>query len=181
MITFSSPAKHGNGYLVRAHEDENPVWVKIDKARLSVADWILHEVDSPRLSEIDTLIKDSAKENKKEWFGRELADSTLDRAFNASVDKNGLVEVRCAKDGPVMYGPGNTEVSMDSFNPDEPCSVLLQFVGIWFLQKSYGPLYKLVQVKQSPPKPRRNMICMFDPEEDSVEDEDDVVTEFFNN
>lgn len=130
--------------------------------------------DAAKFSSIDEEIKEAAKENKKAWFGRELANSTLDKAFKPSVTDNTLT-ARLATVG----GKSVTRVFMnkDEIDPKDleegtECQAILELTGIWFLQKTYGPIWRIVQVRVKPPKkPVYTQEYMFQ-DDDEEEDND---------
>jgi hypothetical protein len=39
-------------------------------------------------------------------------------------------------------------VNIDSIEPGEICSVIVEFAGLWFAKKAFGPSWNLVQVKK---------------------------------
>lgn len=172
-LEFTNPEKCGNGYVVKVTKDDAPVYLKLHQVTVDPENWTVHGVQNPEFQSIDEEIKQGAKENRKSWFGRDLADSTLNKAFNQSL-QDGQLDVKPPRGGPQLWGDGNNEITMEEFNPEVPCSVILQFVGIWFLQKAYGAMYRVIQIKQTTPRPPKVPVqCMFDDDPEDVEEDED--------
>ena len=179
---WSAPQKKGNGYFVRSTD---PTYVTIDDATFSDD---FKTISSPSLNEImgkyDTVITDAAKEHKLEWFGRELADSTLNRQYQKSVVDDTL-DVKIVKGMKLWIGRGTTKKVgefPDDLNAEQSCNVVLELVGIWFLQKAYGGMWRIVQTRQAPPKiPKKEPLpeYMFSDDEDDDDNETDEDVESF--
>lgn len=188
-MQFTSPVKHGGGYIVKV--DGNDQYVRVDDAVVDLTTETISvsgEVES--ITQIDTLIKEAAKSHKKEWFGREVADSTLDKQYQPSIDGDGAITAHLAKSkGNVVtkffFGRGSNRSEIKFSDIEEQtidnCSVILQVVGVWFLRKTYQPVYRIVQVKSTPPK--RKVLpqdCMFsDESDDEGEIDEPEVEDFF--
>jgi hypothetical protein len=51
------------------------------------------------------------------------------------------------------YSHDKTEMNPDDLEEDTKCDVVVEYSGMWFLKKSFGPIWRLVQVRRrAPPK-----------------------------
>ena len=58
------------------------------------------------------------------------------------------------------------------------CDVLLECTGVWFLKKTYGPVWRITQVRlKSPPKKPKMLQYMF--QDDDVVDDEEEEEEYF--
>lgn len=184
-LEFCDPQKHNGGFFVRVSRDGG------QKATFQINSVVIKdtlesgvdldmEVRNPdEFNRLDEEIKDAAKENKRAWFGRELANSTLDRAFNPSVQDNTIsCRLATVKGKNVARAFMNKdEIDIESLEEGTECQAIMELTGIWFLQKTYGPIWRVVQVRVKPPKkPIYTQEYMFkdDEEEDDTQDMDDL-------
>lgn len=113
----------------------------------------LHE----KISAVDEKVAAKAKEAKLEWFGADLKDETIQGAFQTSLTDGdlsvGLAKVR----GEVVtkaFDCTKQEVELASVGEGAQCDVLVELAGLWFLKKSFGGVWRIVQVRvRGPPKP----------------------------
>lgn len=123
---------------------------------------------------IDEELLTQAKASKVAWFGKELSDETITSAFQESVT-DGILGASLA----VVKGQVTTTVFDSSKNPVEPgdvkadskCDVVFELAGMWFLKKSFGPIWRVLQVRvRGAPRAPIAKGYMFT---DEPEDEDD--------
>jgi hypothetical protein len=126
---------------------------------------------------IDQELLEQAKKSKVEWFGKELSDETITNAFQESVTDGVLGANLASVKGQVVttvYDTGKNVVERQSVKSDTKCDVLLELSGLWFLKKSFGPIWRVVQVRvrseaQRPAPPTEYMFTD-EPEEDDPAD-----------
>lgn len=139
----------------------------------------LHE----KISALDEQVLAKAKEDKLAWFGADLKDETIQGAFQSSLT-DGTLSVGLAK----LKGEVVTRVFDSQKNPVEltavaegaQCDVLVELAGLWFLKKSFGAVWRVIQARvRGPPKaPAFPTQYMFDDEpaeEAAVEDPSDYI------
>lgn len=124
---------------------------------------------------LDQEILTQAKASKMEWFGKDLSDDTIAGAYQESVTDDilgaSLVTIK-GEVATVAYDAQKNSVELQSVAPDTKCDVVLELAGLWFLKKSFGPIWRAVQVRTrtgtSRAPPREYMFS-----DDAGEDEDD--------
>jgi hypothetical protein len=124
---------------------------------------------------IDAELLTKAKESKVEWFGKELSDETIVNAFQESVTDGVLGASLVSVKGQVAtlaFDRQKNPLALEDVTAGSQCDALFELAGLWFLKKSFGPIWRVVQVRvrtgaQVPNFPKE---CLFT---DEVEDEDD--------
>jgi len=130
------------------------------------------------VSKVDDEILAAAKENCLDWFGKNLAEKTLDTAFSRSVTGNVMNVGKATIKGQVLTKVFNqaTKESVETsvLDPDTLCDVMLEFSGVWFMKKTFGPIWRIAQARiLAPPKKLYPDEYLFqDSEEDAQSEED---------
>ena len=134
----------------------------------------LHEKISARDEEIVA----KAKEEKLTWFGADLKDETIQAAFQSSLT-DGTLGVALAKlKGVVVtkaFDCQKVAVELESVEAGTQCDVLVELAGLWFLKKSFGGVWRIIQTRvRGPPKPPTFPTqYMFEDEVEEEQAEDD--------
>ena len=124
---------------------------------------------------IDNDLLTQAKASRVEWFGKELSDETITNAFQESVTDGVLGASLVSIKGQVAtlaFDRQKNPLALEDVAAGSQCDALFELAGLWFLKKSFGPIWRVVQVRvrtgaQAPNFPKE---CLFT---DEVEDEDD--------
>jgi hypothetical protein len=107
-------------------------------------------------SEIDEQILAQAKLSKQEWFGKDLSDETIQNAWQESVTDGVLGASLATIKGQVVtvaFDTRKNPVELQDIHPETSCDVVLELSGLWFLKKSFGPIWRVLQVRvRAPPK-----------------------------
>jgi len=126
---------------------------------------------------VDEAILTEAKNSKTEWFGRELSDETIQNAFQSSLT-DGALGVSLAKvKGEVVtkvFNSQKEEIGLSNVAAGTQCDVLVDLSGLWFLKKSFGPIWRVVQVRVRSQQPKPSRVptqYMFEDEDDLGEDD----------
>ena len=130
-----------------------------------------------RISAIDAEIITAAKENCQAWFGKQLAPQTLETAYTKSV-KGVIMNVSKAtvKNQVVtkVYSSTKECISSSELAEGVVCDVILELSGIWFMKKTFGPIWRIAQVKMSaPPKKLYLDEYLFQDEEEKTHSDED--------
>jgi hypothetical protein len=99
---------------------------------------------------IDEELLAQAKASKVEWFGKELSDETILNAFQESVTDGILDASLVSVKGQVATTAFDTQknpVELQAVKPETKCDVVLELAGLWFLKKSFGPIWRVLQVR----------------------------------
>jgi len=126
-------------------------------------DSIVFNLQDNDISSYDDDLKAAAQAQAKEWFGREVSEKTITKAYTSPV-KNGLFETQTLKseDGSVrvrVFDHEKNPVEFHALTEGTICNVVVQLNYIWFVKRNFGPEWFSVQVKTAKP-----------PEKDPYED-----------
>jgi hypothetical protein len=104
---------------------------------------------------IDNELLSQAEVSKLEWFGKDVSAETIRSAYQASLSADGDLSASLAS----IKGNVVTSFFDAQKNPIEEisgaCDFLFELAGLWFLKRSFGPIWRVVQVRQRPaPKPK---------------------------
>lgn len=96
-------------------------------------------------------IVEKAVQSSEEWFGRVIPQETIQKAFQSALGPESQFDVSLAT--------VNGEVCTSFFGADRQpkarnsewskVDLLVELCGVWFLKKSFGPIFKIVQVKDT--------------------------------
>jgi len=152
----------------------NKVTLKDDLKNKSLS-LAVHETDGAYFKTLDEQILEQAKKSKVDWFGKELSDETITSAYQESVT-DGTVGVSLATvKGEFItraFDRQKNDVKLDDVKKDTVCDVIVELSGLWFLKKSFGPVWRVLQVRirDGTKQPEFSKECLF---EDEPEDDDD--------
>lgn len=99
---------------------------------------------------IDAELLVKAKESKVEWFGKELSDETISNAFQESVTDGVLGASLASVKGQVVtlaFDSQKAAMALEEVAPGSQCDVVFELAGLWFLKKSFGPIWRVIQVR----------------------------------
>ena len=126
-------------------------------------------------TKVDEEILNQAKQSKVDWFGKELSDETIQNAYQDSLT-DGLVGASLATvKGEFVtraFDRQRTAIELGTVKKDTQCDVVLELSGLWFLKKSFGPIWRVLQVRirGAPKAPEFAKEYLF--EDDPAEDDD---------
>lgn len=140
---YSAPEKLQDGrYFVKVQE---PYYVQLPSVTLGeIGQEVLVHGDMSKVVQVDEKLISDAVENSTSWFSKAIARDVIQNYYQSAVEDSSL-QVTAPK--PVFFGV-NKEVTKTPPAAGSLCSVLLQLDGIWFLKRSFGPVWKLVQVRE---------------------------------
>jgi len=123
---------------------------------------------------IDEELLIQAKACKVEWFGKELSDETILNAFQESVTDGVLDASLATVKGQVTttaFEAQKNPIELQAVKAETKCDLVLELAGLWFLKKSFGPIWRVLQMRVRggavPPAPKEYMFT------DEPEDEED--------
>lgn len=109
------------------------------------------KIGDPKIfTDIDAELLAKAKESKVEWFGKELSDETITNAFQESVTDGVLGASLASVKGQVVTLAFDTQknaLALEEVAAGSQCDALFELAGLWFLKKSFGPIWRVVQVR----------------------------------
>ena len=148
---YSTPVKNDDGlYVVKAYTDERKKYFVQVKGKATHDDGEVSFTldDVSKIQNIDDGNIEAAKLNAKEWFGKQVNDLTLERSYTRS-----LVDTQVTTDvikATKVFDATKQVVAVDTLTPGSECTGLIEFAGLWFAKKSFGPIWNIVQVKVHP-------------------------------
>ncbi len=150
-MEFTSPVKLPDGrYYVKVANDTGArILERNVKLGEIQEDMVLTLSDVSQITSFDEKIINHAVENSSQWFQREITQEVIKGYYQSALDDNIL---QCI---PNVSPKGKISVALFSdakealtkVEAGTVCTVLLQLDGIWFLKKSFGPVWKLIQVR----------------------------------
>lgn len=134
----------------------------------------LSEAGQSKINEFDEKNVAAAKENSESWFGKVLTGKTLETAYNKSLKNDCMIVTKLRNTH--IYTHDRQTADTGLLTESTVCDVVLEFSGIWFRNKSYGSVWRIVQVRMKPP-PRKQKVQEYlfqddDDEKASSSDED---------
>jgi hypothetical protein len=151
-MIYNAPIKGDDGlYSVRARTDDTRrCLVQVNGVRITeVSDDIsfdlVSESNIDKIGTVDAQNLEAAVEHCLEWFGRKVSDTVIKRAYTPSLWNNGI---RCDRiDATKVFNAQKEPIAYENIQTGKTCSVLLEFAGLWFAKKAFGPSWNVVQVK----------------------------------
>jgi hypothetical protein len=157
---YSAPEKLHDGRLFVKIDPAHYVQLQsVTVGELSSTETIVHG-DMSKIIQEDSRIIDDAVTNSTSWFGKEWSREQLQNYYQSSIDDSSL-QVQTGT--PTFFTPSK-EHSKVPPSSGSICSVLLQLEGLWFLKRSFGPMWKLVQVRER--KKVEPVKCLIDDSDD---------------
>lgn len=136
-------------YHVRAFTDDHKRhFVQLNDVTITdVGEELVLDVTSDKVNAIHDLNIQNAIDNSQEWFGKNLAEKTLRSAYTR---EDTLSADRIP--GTKVFDHEKSAVDFDTLAPGETCSVIVEFAGLWFAKKAFGPSWNVVQVRKRQPE-----------------------------
>jgi hypothetical protein len=94
----------------------------------------------------DSPIISQAEVCSEEWFGRKIEIDQLRKAFDSSVSVN-IIEATPVTNRTKVFDCERKEVTLETLIVGTKCDIIVELSGIWFLKKSFGPVWRLVQAR----------------------------------
>lgn len=166
-MKFDQPKKTQDGryYLKVSNDDGSRVLVQLNNVNIDTkfseseqVTLLLNDINKSKVKNIDETCVTQAEESTQEWFGKVLSPTTLRSAYTGLGDKDTLNVSKATVKGKVVTNVFDHErnvVDHDSLEQGVSCDAILEFAGIWFMKKTYGPIWRLAQVKVRPPPKKK--------------------------
>ena len=137
--------------------ENRPVFKQFNNVRVEeiTDDSLVFNLQDNDVSSYDDDMKAAAQENSKEWFGREVSEKTITKAYTSPV-KNGLFETQFLKSGEGLnrvkvFDHEKNQVDFQDLKEGTICNVVVQLKYIWFVKRNFGPEWFSVQLKTAKP------------------------------
>lgn len=174
-MDYGNPQKQPDGrYFLKitgARHQMNAL-ILLDTLSTKKAEFKIPSSVSNVFTNIDSELVSQAKTSKLTWFGKELSDETITNAFQESITDEVLSATLATVRGQVIANAFDSQknpVELQDIKVDAVCDVVLELSGLWFLKKSFGPIWRVLQVRvRGAPKVIASKQYLFtdDPEEE---------------
>lgn len=151
-MLYTAPIKGDDGlYFVKALTDEKrKCFVQLNRTTISdVSSEIVFDLNTDankaKIQDIDNLNLAAARDNCAGWFGKNLSDDVIQSAYTPSI-VNEQITGDCITVTKV-FNSDQELVDMDVVTQGKKCNVILEFAGLWFAKKAFGPTWNIFQVK----------------------------------
>lgn len=164
-MIYGSPKKLPDGrYYLKVQTDEsNRCMVQLNNTTLLTGfsdgenvTLSLTEKSLDKIKAINTHNLDSAKENSQEWFGKDVSEKTLETAYTPSLSDGTMIVGKATVNKNVVtkcYDHEKNSVDFDTVEEGVKCDVMVEFSGLWFMKKTFGPIWRIAQMRlKAPPK-----------------------------
>tara|TARA_B110000858_G_C17729267_1_gene439234 strand:- start:667 stop:1215 length:549 start_codon:yes stop_codon:yes gene_type:complete len=177
-MKFSEPQKLSDGrYFVKTkNDDDSRVFLQLNKVKLLTPyaegdDVTLHTEQS--FHEFDSEIMNAAKENSTSWFGREVQAKTIEAAYQKSTTNDTMIVNKFSN--MKAFDTQREQIDANDILADTVCDCVIEFIGLWFMKKTFGAHWRLVQVrkKKEPKLNVYNTYLFTDDHEDQENSDDD--------
>jgi len=158
-MEFTSPVKVPDGryYLkISGHNRVQLNKIKVDSLVVKPVAFRVTDSQAHQLKALEDVVIAKAKELSVEWFGREVSEATIDRAFQSSMNGDTFETCLSTIRGEVATTFWDSERKPKDKDSDWDAGVdmIVELSGVWFLKKSFGPIFKILQVKENKPQRR---------------------------
>ena len=172
-MLYNAPAKGEDGlYFVKALNDsKRKCLVQLNKVKIAdvSGDIVIDletETNTSKIQVIDTDNLAAAVENAETWFGKKLTEKVVEGAYTSSITDGQITGERIEVTR--VFNAEQQQVDFENVQPGKTCDVIMEFAGLWFAKKSFGPSWNIVQVRVHP-----DPVLDTYPEEYAFVDEDD--------
>lgn len=152
---FTEPTKGDDGlYFVKAlaEDKKKKHFVQLNKvtvASVSEGGEVTLTLNTPanrkKITAIDTCNTQAAEENSKSWFGKVLSAAVIQSAYTVSAPDDAVSAERIPPTR--VFNSDLESVDFTELQEGKLVNCIVEFAGLWFAKKAFGPLYNLVQVK----------------------------------
>lgn len=165
-MIYDTPTRDADGcYIVKVKTDDNK------KCLVQVNNTFIRDLDGEvelqikgkrhtnKINPIDEENLRAAAEKSVEWFKKEIQENALKSFYTPSVNEGTLVadKITASK----IFSAQNEATTFDVLGEPKKCNALLEFAGIWFAKKTFGPIWNIVQVKIIPePEPEPEAVVI---------------------
>ena len=188
-MIYGSPKKLPDGrYYLKVQTDEgNRCMVQLNNTTLltkfSEGDDVTLSLTDKSIEKIITINNhnlEAAKENSQEWFGKEVSEKTLETAYTPSLSEDTMIVGKATVNKNVVtkcYDHEKNSVDLDTVDEGVKCDVMIEFSGLWFMKKTFGPIWRMAQMRlKAPPKkiyPDEYLFADSDDEHSNTPEEND--------
>lgn len=184
-MEYSQPVKIPDGrYYIKVTKGGERVFYQLNKLKLMDESltstknltFALPEMACDILSAVEDELMSQAIASKMEWFGKDIANETISKAYQSALEGATFQAPLATVNGQnvvVAYDSRKEAVQLDQVQKDAVIDVLVELSGLWFLKKSFGPIFRIAQIRVPNQAPARKTFptqYLFDDAQDEVEE-----------
>lgn len=176
-MNFGKPFKIPDGrYFVKPLERKliqlNNVVLKTPFAEGDTLTLELPESAQNSVRGVDQNILSAAQENSTEWFSKEVKPQTLEAAYTKSLSDTMMNVSKMRNNSAKAYSASKEQIDPTVFVADTVCDVVIEFVGVWFMKKTFGSSWRIIQMREKvAPKPKWSEEYLFEDSESEKDEE----------
>jgi hypothetical protein len=154
-MLYNTPTKGEDGlYFVKAlNNSKRKYFVQLNGVKLievsgDIIMDLVSDVNIGKIQVVDEENLTAAAENAETWFGKKLSDKVVEGAYTPSIADGQVTgeSIEVTK----VFNSDHEEVDFGTLQIGKTCDVILEFSGLWFAKKSFGPSWNVVQVRVYP-------------------------------
>jgi len=184
-MEYSQPVKIPDGrYYIKVTKGGERVFYQLNKMKLMDESLLatknltfaLPEMACDILSAVEDELMSQAIASKMDWFGKDIANETISKAYQSALEGATFQAPLATVNGQnvvVAYDSRKEAVQLDQVQKDAVIDVLVELSGLWFLKKSFGPIFRIAQIRVPNQAPARKTFptqYLFDDAQDEVEE-----------
>lgn len=187
-MEYSQPIKIPDGrYYLKVSKGGERVFYQLNKVQLmddglfSSKDisFQMNEMSQSIIAAVDQELVQQAVTSKMDWFGKEISDETISKAYQSTLEGAVFQAPLATVNGKavtVAYDSQKASVDMTTLQKGSTLDILVELAGLWFLKKSFGPIFRIAQIRvAAPPVQKKSFPTEYlfdDAPQDEVEEED---------
>ena len=153
-MEFSSPIKVPDGRYFLKVTGQNRLQLnklRVDSFNTKPVSFTVSESQAEQIKSLEQNVISKANERSAEWFGRKIQESTINKAFHSCVNGDTFDACLSTVGGDVKTVFWDSAKKMKDKDSEWNSSVdiIVELSGVWFLKKSFGPIFKILQVKEN--------------------------------
>lgn len=150
-MEYSEPTKLTDGrYFVRISNKTGRIFEQVNRAEVSTDNCFKVQT---HLNKYDDMIIQQAVLSSETWFSKKLDESFLRGVYETSVSDDGVLEAPFAKiKGSVVaiaFDEDKNNIKLSDVVQGSTWDIVIELVGIWFLKKTFGPVWRVIQLRHS--------------------------------
>ena len=162
-MEYSQPVKIPDGrYYIKVSKGGERVFYQLNKVQLADdglfsskdLSFQMNEMAQSIIAAVDQQLVGQAVASKLDWFGKEISDETIFKAYQSALEGQVFQAPLARVNGntvTVAYDSQKASVDMATIQKGSTLDILVELAGLWFLKKSFGPIFRIAQIRVSSP------------------------------
>lgn len=151
-MEFQAPVKLPDGrYFAKVVGNESLSIMNVVVNDPASDDITLKIKNADKILEYDAKCIEAAVANSESWFSKKITEDVIQTYYQSSYDSDTQeLEVQSVlnKNGkPAVAFFSESKELIEGIESGTNCNVLVQLDGLWFLRKTFGPVWRLVQAR----------------------------------